>query len=1066
MAKLLDLNEDPTYTKHESVINQYWKDNDIYKKTDDMTRDNEHVIMCDGPPFVSSDSLHFGHLMISSIKSAVHYYNLMHGKHFLNKLGFDVHGVPSEGKANQLLGISSNKDIDKLGLDKYNKYCKEMVNSYSNAWRSKFEAIGRWTNYDNHYKTMDAKFMESVWWAFAQLFKKGLIYKSYKVMPYSTKCGTSLSNFEAGQSYKEIQTKSIYVLFKSTTQENTSFVAWTTTPWTLPSNMALCVNGLIEYVCVTDKKDNKYIVARDCVKNLKLDVKEINSLGDGKNLVGMEYEPLFPYLNRDNYKIISADFVEGGSSIGTGIVHLAAAHGEEDYNACIENKLIDPEDIGSVCLVDNDGNFVDTVTEFKGMYIFDANDEIIKNLKLRSLHFKTESYKHNYPFCYRTDTPLIYRAVPSYFIKVTALKDKLLSHNEKINWYPKNIGEGRFKNWLENVRDWNVSRSRYFGNPVPIWVSDDGEEIVCIESIDQLVEMAELKERPTDIHPEFIWHLTIPSKQGKGLLKNCSLVMDCWFESGCVPFAQHHYPFENKDLIDTKSETLCDFIAEGLDQTRGWFYTLHVLSTALFDKPAYKNVICTGLILDESGQKFSKKHGNFKDPLTILEKYSADVLRLYLLNSPVIHANPLYFTETNIEKLKQQIIPYINGVKFFINHCTNYLKQGNTLNITLELESKNLMDNWIISRTGTLLQNVELYMKSYTLDRSIQEIIDFIDDLTNWYIKFNRDRLKGLCGITEWHNSLVTFYKVVMSYTKIMAPFTPFLSEHIYQSIKGLSINPKESVFMNRYPDITELLIDISANTKMIRLQQVVRMIRSLRESSTNFTSIKVPVSSVVISHNNDQYIDDIKSVESLIQDEVNCLSFTYTKLIDSVTYKLVPNNKNMGTEFKGKATYIKNNLHTIDQKIISEFANNIIDHIIISEGATQYKLTKDFINVEVQPIMTKMSEHMKSKIDGETMVTIDTTYNDDIHTTYQLRLLMVFIQNMRKQTDLNPWDKICITFKTDKKINETNMKKIMDKLKCEIVRDMDIVPYVKNLFVWTNFDRSTENININIYKL
>jgi isoleucyl-tRNA synthetase len=1067
------LAEDPTYTKHDAQIMQLWKTKQIHSKVTDLVIDGPKFEFMDGPPFVSSGSLHFGHIMISAIKSAVYKFETMHGKLVANKLGFDCHGLPIEMVANKLLDIKTKKDVEKLTVDKYNAKCKELIKSYSGAWEPIYDRIGRWLDYKNSYKTMDTNYMESVWWAFGQLYKKKLVYKSYRIMPYSTKCASSLSNFEAGQCYKDVSTKSVYVLFKLKSNDKINFVAWTTTPWTLTSNLALCVNPTAEYIQVLDNTGNSYIVSKDCVGNMKLDIKETKSLGPGKQLVGLEYVPLFHYFNKDSYKVIAGDFVEGSGTVGTGIVHIAPAFGEEDYKVCIENKLVDAKTIGEVCPIDDDGIFTDIVSDFKGRYIFDTTDDIIKNLKLRGLHFRTDSHTHSYPYCYRTDTPLIYKAVSSHFIEVTAIKDQLLETHKKTNWYPENIGTGRVQKWLESVKDWGISRPRYFGTPIPLWVSDDGEEEICIESIDQLMELADLKERPTDLHREFIDVIQIPSKKGKGMLKRHPDVFDCWFESGCVPMAQHHYPFENKHMFDDK-DYLSDFIVEGLDQTRGWFYTLHVLSTAIFGKPAFKHVMCTGLILDEFGNKFSKQHGNFKDPMEILNKYGADVMRLYLINSPVINANPLFFKESKIEKLKQQLIPCINGVKFFINQCTDYMKKGNTLDVKSYISSTNLMDQWIISRLGSMLKNIENNMVSYQLDKSVQELIDVIDDITNWYIKFNRDRrLKGLAGLTEWNCSLSTLYQVITNYILMAAPFMPFLTEHIYQSIKDLELGQPDSIFMKRYPTEKVLPINIAVETKMKRLQQVVKIIRFLRDSSTDFTSVKVPISKVIISHNNESYIEDIKSVESLIQDEVNCLNFEYKKLTDSVIYKLVPNNKSLGVKYKKNATYIKNNLCKVDEKDIIAFANKEINHVSIYEGSVCYQLTSEEVSTEVIPLELKSDEKIKSKIDGEIMVSIDTLYDDDIHVAYQLRLLMSHIQNMRKKSELNPWDKINIYLNTDKdsllRLFESNIKKLSDKLKSIVVvgKYMGLNDvYISDTFSWSDFTDNTFEINVSIYKL
>ncbi len=1073
-------NDDSTYSAHEQNIMQKWTREDTYKKTLEKNKNGPQFTFMDGPPFVSSNCLHFGHLMIGFLKSSVLNYHQMLGYNCLNELGYDCHGLPIEMVANKQLGVYTKKEVEDFGIDKYNAACKEMIHNFSGAWTPIYQRIGRWANFDKTYKTMDTNFMESVWWVFSQMFQKNLVYKGHQVMPYSNACNSPLSNFEAGQNYKDIETRSIYILFKLKDYENTFIVAWTTTPWTLPGNLALCINheGTYDWI---ESKDKIYICAQNLSKNLDIkDGKVIKSVS-ANELIGLEYEPLFSYMNGfpsdKKFKIIKDtknNYVSlANSTTGTGVVHIAPYYGEDDYRVCMQNGIIDNTTIDKACTIDDNGKFLSFIQEFESRLVTDkeTNDEIIKNLKIKGLMLRTQVYTHSYPFCYRTDTPLIYKVTSSYFIKVPELRDDLLNNNEKVNWYPANIGSGRFKQWLENVKDWGVSRNRFFGTPIPIWVSDDGEEVVCISSIDELVELAQLPERLTDLHRETIDSIEIPSKMGKGMLKNVKLVFDCWFESGCVPIAQLHYPFENSNAFDN-SEYLSEFIAEGLDQTRGWFYTLMVVSTAIFNKPAFKNVICTGLILDENGLKFSKKYGNFKDPMEVLNKYGADVARLYLLNSPTINADPLLFSETSIEKVKQKLIPYINSVKFFLTQVKDYHSKGNVLDTMLWNTSDNIMDKWIISHTSDLVFQVTELMKTYKIDKAISHFITFIEDLTNWYIKLNRDRLRGLITNDERAMSLSVLYRVLITYIRAIAPFTPFLSEHLYEYIKVFETEVYDSVHHTNYPTLSELFMDHDSVAKFNILKDVIKNIRNLRNTLTTHTSIKIPIYKAIIFHNSPSFIESVKFFEEVIKEEVNCLDIEYNNLADNLVYKLVPNNKTIGKKFRVDASLIKNYLVNLDSEYIAKLYKENWDEILINIGDKEYKISGEDYTIDLLPASEYSDNpNMVSKIDNELMIAVDKRYTEELHNVYQVRKLGTCTQRLRRSTSLNPWNKIHIIYSGSKKfenIFNTAIDDMKTRLLCEVSVNttMTLDVYAESNYDFEFFDESTESINFKIYLL
>ena len=1072
------IEEDSSYNKHETKIMKYWKDNDTYNKivNKNMTGENFHFM--DGPPFVSSNSLHFGHLMIGFLKSTVLNYNQMNGKNCLNELGYDCHGLPIEMVANKQLGVSTKKEVEEFGIDKYNASCKEMIHKFSGAWTPIYERIGRWANFDKTYKTMDTNFMESVWWVFSQLYKKNLIYKGHQVMPYSNACNSPLSNFEAGQNYKDVETRSVYVLFKLSDYENTFAVAWTTTPWTLPANLALCINHEAIYDFV-QSNGKTYIVAHNFVKNLELKDSKLVKSVSGKELVGLKYEPLFNYMNdfpSEKKFTIIADYKNNfvtvePSNVGTGIVHTAPYYGDDDFRVCQENEITCNKTIDKSCTIDDNGKFIESITEFSGRLVTDkeTNDEIIKNLKIRSLLLKTQMYTHSYPFCYRTDTPLIYKVNSSYFVKVTSLKDDLLANNEKVSWHPPTIGSGRFKSWLENVKDWGVSRNRFFGTPLPIWVSDDGEESVCVSSIEELMELSGITERITDLHRETIDYIEIPSKMGKGMLKNVRLVLDCWFESGCVPVAQLHYPFENSNIFDSV-DYLSEFIAEGLDQTRGWFYTLMVLSTALFNKPAFKNVICTGLILDENGLKFSKKYGNFKDPFMILDKYGADATRLYLLNSPTISANELYFNETSIEKVKQRIIPYINAIKLILTHLKDHYSKGNKLDLELWKSSKNISDKWIISITSELTYKVKEFMDNYKVDKAIDILIGHVEDLTNWYIKLNRDRIRGLSGVEERSMSLSVLYKSLMTYIKLCAPFMPFLSEHLHDYLKIFDETCLESVHLYDYPKVSDLYLNHESINKFNILKDVIKNIRNMRNTLSTHTSMKIPIYKSIIFHNDEGFISTVKFFEDTIKEEVNCVEIEYNNLENNLVYKITPNLKSLGKKFRSELNKVKEKLLSFSSEMVGILYGDGNVAFNFDLDGKSYHIDKEDYTIELIPASEyNDNPNMISRIDNELMISIDKRYTEELHNIYQTHKLGTWVQRLRRSTNLNPWNKIFVNFECSDKLSEiisTLKKNMSNRLQCEILTNQFVEKeeYAHSTYEFEFFDDSKEEIKFTIY--
>jgi len=1050
MAQLTQFVDDFKLPQNENEVLKFWKMYHVYDKIVQNHINNPVYEQCDGPPFVSGDineqqnnsdsskqksSLHMGHALISYMKSLnLNFWN-MHGFNVTNKLGFDVHGLPSEQMISKYLKLKTNQDIRNYGLAKFNQTCEDVINQLADSWENVFNRLGRFVDYKNQYKTMDFNYMESIWWAFKQLWNKGLIYRGYKIMPYSTELGTPLSISEASENYQDVSDPAVYVKVAVKNEPNTFIVIWTTTPWTLPSNLALAMNPNMDYVKVKDVKTNEiYILANFGLDNLygKLMLSpkfDLISQHKGIEFNNVEYVPIFNYYSHRTFKVVMGDFVEEGS--GSGIVHLAPAFGQDDFDVCIQQNIISIEEVGDYCPLDENGKFIAPVIEYQGENCISTNPKIIERLKQEGKLLKKDNYKHSYPHCWRTDTPLIYKAVSSFFIKVTAIKERMMELNKKVTWIPETIGSGRFHNWLKDAKDWGVSRNRFFGTPIPVWMSDDGEEMICVGSVDELVKLANLKERPTNLHPQYIQHIKIPSQQGKGML-TCTLdVLDCWFESGCVPFAQLHYPFEKEGHFDSR-EYMSDLISEGQDQNRGWFYTLMVLSTAIFDKPAFKNVVCAGLILAPDGKKFSKRHGNGVSPLDLCDQYGSDAMRLYLTGSPAAHADSLLFDESKITEISGKYYQWLNAVKFFIEHTTKFQKDGYTFDINAYKSSQNIMDRWILARLRTTLMNIEDHMSKYTFYKVKAEILEFIEELINWYIKFNRNRLKGrFCDKVEQSQALSTLYRVLYQFTMITAPFAPFLAETFYQKLKVLSNHSELSVHLCDYPKLEDFPENPVVERQMKNLQNVSRIVRSLRMKSKYSTSAKVPLKHVILAHHNPEFIDDLKALERYIMEEINAMKVIYSLDYTQGSYVMEPNAKELGLKYRKQSNDIKSKLLELPQTVLETY--NKEKGLTISLNGLEIIISEPVFTVRKEAVL-KLTPTEIGLIEGELSVIVDFEQSTEVVELYTKRLFIVAVQQMRKNTKLRPWNKIGIYFESSNPLIRNMINKFSQEFEQELL--------------------------------
>jgi len=959
---------------------ELWKEIDAFQTSLKKSEGRKPFSFYDGPPFATGLP-HYGHILAGTIKDIVTRFAHQTGHYVERRFGWDCHGLPIEFEIEKELGIKTREEVLNFGIKNYNEACRNIVMKYAHEWEVIVGRTGRWIDFKNDYKTMNLSFMESVWWVFKQLFNKDLVYRGSRVMPYSTGCTTALSNFEAGQNYKDVSDPALTVMFPLDEDPDVKLIAWTTTPWTLPSNLALCVNPDMDYIKIRDKATgNVYILMEARIEQLytkkQKDKYEVLEKFKGSTLVGKTYQPLFDYFAHFKaegaFRVVSDLYVTAES--GTGVVHQAPGFGDDDYRVCLSNGIITQKsDIP--CPIDPSGRFTSQVRDYQGVYVKDADEQIAKDIKDKLNRLvKKETIVHSYPFCWRSDTPLLYRTVPSWFVSVTSIKDKLLKNNEATYWVPNFVKEKRFHNWLADARDWSVSRTRYWGTPIPIWVSEDFEEIVCIGSVAELEELTGTK--ITDLHRENIDDLTIPSKTGKAPLRRIEDVFDCWFESGSMPYAQKHYPFENQDSFG--SSFPADFIAEGLDQTRGWFYTLMVLGTALFDSAPFKNLIVNGLVLAKDGKKMSKRLKNYPEVTIVVDDFGADALRLYLINSPVVRAEPLKFNEEGVRNVvKDVFLPWFNAYRFFVQNAQAYQKKNGSLFTSVEAEkvsSNNTMDKWIVSLSQSLVKFVKEEMAGYRLYTVVPQLVKYIDQLTNWYVRMNRKRLKGdQNDQNDWYTALATLFNVLFITIRTMAPFTPFLTEMMYQNLKNVipEDQREDSIHYLMVPDYDESKVNLNIERAIENMQVVVVNGRMLRDKKK--ISLRQPVGEYVVCNLDKQFVDNVNSLEEYIKLELNCKAVRaihevkdFIKLTADVDGAKL--GKRLGAKLRGVkaavlklshddvASFVANGsitvenelLQTEDLRVINEFKGDVNKYISMGEGEAlvimDYILTPELI--------------------------------------------------------------------------------------------------------------------------
>lgn len=978
-----------SFVETEHAIISLWREKNIFKKSLEQTKKGKPYIFYDGPPFATGLP-HHGHLLASTLKDIVPRYFTMKGRYVERRFGWDCHGLPIEHEIDKKLGMSAQDAVKKLGVKGYNDECRSIVQRFTSEWERTITRIGRWVDFENDYKTMDADFMESVWWVIGELWKKDLIYQGTKVVPFSTALGTVLSNFEASSNYQDVQDPAVTVLFK-VKDEDFYIAAWTTTPWTLPSNLALCMGPEIEYVKIHDKdKDIKLLMAKDRVEAYsKKRNYEILSTHTGAQLKGLRYEPLFPYFK--NHAALGAFVVLNDgyvtTSDGTGIVHIAPAFGEDDNRVMKEAGLHILE-----CPVDDAGKFTQEITDFAGVHVKTADKDIIKKLKDESKLYDQGVLVHSYPFCPRSDTPLIYKAIPSWYVSVEKIKDRLLKSNSEINWTPSHIKEGRFGKWLEGSRDWSISRNRIWGTPIPIWINDKTNKRICVSSIDELYKLTGTK--VTDLHKENVDDLTFTKPGEEGVYRRIPEVLDCWFESGSMPYAQLHYPFENKEIFEQGFPA--EFIAEGLDQTRGWFYTLTVLSTALYDKPAFKNVIVNGIVMAEDGKKMSKRLKNYTAPDELMETYGADALRLYLINSGLVKGEEQRFTDVGVKDMvRKALLPWQNSFKFF----QTYAQVDGWSPVKNFKTSDNIVDRWLLSNLQTLKKNIAFEMEEYHLYNVVPALFTFIEDLTNWYIRLNRARFWG-DGLTDDKCAAYsTLYTALRELTISMAPFTPFFSEYVFQELKKMNPNEAESVHLCSYPEADSKLINSDLEIAVGRMQQLILLGRQKRNQVQ--IKVKTPLKRLTIIHKDQKLLNEIKKLSEYIQSELNIKNIEFSTEEDKfIKLYAKANLPILGKKLGKDMGKYKALIEKLDNKALldlEEKGSLIIDGITFSQ--------------EEILVFRETKEGTEAMSNRYISIDIDTKLDQNLINEGLAREIVNRIQKSRKDLGFNVGDRIAITY-------------------------------------------------------
>ncbi|MGN0891012.1 MAG: isoleucine--tRNA ligase [Candidatus Spyradenecus sp.] len=991
----------PDFAKNEEAVLKLWESEGTFAKSLEQRRGAPVFRFYDGPPFATGLP-HYGHLLAGTIKDIVPRYQTMRGHYVERRFGWDCHGLPIEALAQEALGVNGAYEIRQHGVEAFNEQCRAMVLRYVSQWRETVTRMGRWVDFDNDYKTMQPSFMESVWWVFKQLWDQGRIYKSHRIMPYSWKLSTPLSNFEAGSNYKDVQDPAVTVRCRITEGAHPAWgseaylLVWTTTPWTLLTNFAICAGPEIDYLAVKDADGAVYILAESRLtavfgKNPKGEILEKLK---GADLKGIRYEPIFPYYkDKPNAFVVLTDSYVTTTD-GTGLVHNAPAYGEDDFRVCSAAgiTLEDPMDEGCA--------FTAPAPEaWRGRFCKDCDKDIIRELKQNGKLVHQGTIVHAYPFCDRTDTPLIYRAIDAWYVRVEDLHERLTANNATVHWQPEAVGANRFGNWLRDAKDWNISRNRFWGSCLPIWINDDDpEDRICVGSVAELEALS--GEQITDLHKHIIDKVVI-RKDGKTYHRTPE-VLDCWFESGSMPYAQQHFPFSGKEL-DTFFPA--DFIAEGLDQTRGWFYTLLVLGTLLFGKAPYKNVVVNGLVLAEDGKKMSKRLKNYPDPKHVIDTYGADALRLYLINSPVVRAENLRFSEAGVKQLlRDLLIPWWNAYSFFVTYAN---ADGFNEPEVARPDSPHVLDRWIVSSMETLIADVSTAMDAYDLQKAVRPFVDFIDALTNWYIRRSRRRFWKSEDDADKRHAYRTLRYVLVQLSKVAAPFCPFVSEQIYRNLRGPA--DPESVHLCAFPTADAAARDLRLEAEMELVQRAVRLGRQLRTDKD--LKVRQPLARLHVVSADAAARAALAGYTDIIREELNVKEVAFgddeTALAN---LSLKADFKRLGPRFGAQMKAAAAAIAALPANLAGALARG--ETVPLTIQGTETTLAPDEVVIRREP-----REGLVVAAEGNIVVALETALTAALLAEGLMREFVSRVQALRKEADLEVTQRIEVTFQADDEV-------------------------------------------------
>ena len=1007
---------DLKFVEREKKVVDFWKEKSIFEKTTEAKKDARMYTFYDGPP-TANGKPHIGHVLTRVIKDLIPRFHTMKGENVLRKAGWDTHGLPVELEVEKLLGLDGKEQIEEYGIAPFIDKCRESVWKYKGMWEDFSNTCGYWVDMDNPYITYDNNYIESVWWSLKKIWDKGLLYKGFKIVPYCPRCGTPLSSHEVAQGYKDVKEKSAIAKFKLVGTDNEYFLAWTTTPWTLPSNVALCVGPEYKYVKVKSG-DEYYILAEELLASVLEEGYEVVESYKGKDLEYKEYEPLFAFkeLDKKAYYVVCDNYVT--LTDGTGIVHIAPAFGDDDY------KVGRRYDLPVLQLVNNRGEMTEE-TPWAGVFCKKADKLVLEALENENKLFKALEFEHSYPHCWRCNTPLIYYARDSWFIDMPKVKEDLIRNNNTVNWIPESIGKGRFGDWLENVHEWGVSRDRYWGTPLPIWECSCGHRH-AIGSVEELRSMSENCPEKVELHRPYIDEVTIKCEKCGKQMTRVKEVIDCWYDSGSMPFAQWHYPFENKEKFEERFPA--DFISEGVDQTRGWFYTLMAISTLVFNKAPFKNVIVLGHVQDEKGQKMSKSKGNAVDPFEALETYGADAIRWYFYSNSAPWLPNKFHGGAVVEGQRKVMGTLWNTYAFYVLYAN--IDNFDPTKYTLDYSKLSIMDKWLVSKLNTAIKTIDVNLSNYRIPEATSVVEKFVDDLSNWYVRRSRDRFWASGMEQDKINAYMTLYTTLVEFSKAIAPMLPFITEEIYQNlVRSVDENAPESIHLCAFPTYNEELINADLETKMEEVLEIVVLGRNARNSSNIKNRQPIQVMYVKGNELNGEYLD-------IIKEELNIKNVEFVVDVDQFTsYKFKPKFASLKNKCGNLIGAISKALPALDgSKAMKELKQN---GFIKLDGIDVELVEDDFL------IETEKTTGYEVVSDYDLVVVLDTNLTAELLEEGMVRELISKVQTMRKEAGFEVVDHIALYVALNEKVVNIVNKNI-DLIKSEVLADDVILNTVK----------------------